>query len=82
MVVSNPLNFDEEVLCLGTLFSYSIVYLFLALTYNFICKKEDPFNSGREEENIYSMMIAIFIIISILMPLHIFVRTDSITSDL
>lgn len=71
--VSHPLRFKEELICLTTIFSYSISCLLLGISSKFICERDDP---RQEEESISSFMTVSFILLAVFLPINTFVRTS------
>jgi hypothetical protein len=71
--VSHPLRFKEELICLTTVFSYSICCLALGITSKFLCERDDP---RQEEESISSFMTVSFILIALFLPINTLVRTS------
>jgi hypothetical protein len=78
--VSHPLTFNEEILCLSTLFSYSITCVLVSLSNKYLCEKDDTL---QEDESLSQLMTVLFTLLAVFMPLNTFVRTnlDSYDSD-
>jgi hypothetical protein len=78
--VSHPLRFKEELICLTTVFSYSICCLVLGITSKLLCEKDDP---RQEEESISTFMTVSFLLLGVFLPINTLVRTslDTVSSD-
>ena len=69
--VSHPLNFSEEVLCLGTVFCYSWVLLVASLIYHYLIKESET------EENMSKFITGFYLLAFSYLIHNTFVRTHS-----
>lgn len=71
--ISHHLSFNEELLCLATIFTYSLFCLLLGVCTKFLCDKDDP---KVEDESLSTLMTVLFTLLLLFMPLNTFVRTS------